>query len=212
MFQRTTSWILVALVFAVVVGIPASATFTTDLWWFQHLGFERVFWVSTGAQAAMGLGGGLLAFFAIWVNVRAAMRAAPVPRARLSTDVTDNPLGGMIASIPPDLLAFGLSAVVGLLVGGAVSTWWPSAILAIYGGDFGFTDPVFGLDARVYAFVLPLVLEGRGSLMALIVICTLATTAVYLSRGAVKVQLEEVEGQFVAKGATSEPSSRPGSC
>ena len=208
MIDRTPTWILVALLAIAIFGMPAFSGFITDLWWFQSLGYERVFWMITGTRWGMGILGGGLAFLAVWANVRAALKNTPVGRPRLSTDLTENPLGNALQSVPPERLGFILSAVIALLVGGAVSNWWYSGILAIYGGEYGFTDPIFGLDAKVYTFLLPLILEARSTLLVLLVVCTLAASAVYLSRGAVRVQLEEVEGQFVAKGLAILPEAR----
>lgn len=208
MTDRNPTWLLIALLALLLFGTPAAAGFLTDLWWFETLGFERAFWVITGARWGMGVAGGVLAFLAVWLNVRTAFRNTPIGRPRLSTDLTENPLGTAIQRVGAERLGFGLSAIIGLLVGGAVSGWWYNGILAFYGQDFGYIDPIFGLDARVYTFLLPLLLDVRSTLLVLLVVCTLASSWVYLSRGAVRVQLDDVDGQFVAKGLVVLPEAR----
>ncbi len=208
MRQPTPLWIALALLAAAMLLAPAAARFFTDLWWFRSLGLESVFWITTGAKWGLGLAGGLFGFLAVWTNVRTALRNTPGGPAPLPTDLTHNPVGQALSQVAPERLALGLSAVVALLLGATAAGWWTTALLAWHGGDFGYTDPIFGLDARVYTFVLPLVLDVRSALVALVVVCGLASAAAYLARGAVRVQLVEVEGQFVARGLTVLPEAR----
>lgn len=208
MFERTSTWVILGLFALVVFVAPASATLITDLWWFQSLGHDRVFWLITGATWGLGLAAGAFAWFAVWANVSTALRNTPRRPARLSSDLTDNPLGSVLSSAPPGVLGTLLGLLVALLVGGAAATWRDAAILAWYGGDFGFVDPVFGLDASFYTFVLPLVLDVRATLMALLVICTFASAGVYIARSGIKVELVEVDGEFQANGLTMAPEVR----
>src|SRR5690606_13029141 len=53
------------------------------------------------------------------------------------------------------LFGIGIPAFIGLLAGIVAQSYWPQVQLFLHGGEFGITDPQFGIDLGFYAFELP---------------------------------------------------------
>src|SRR5687768_1530217 len=79
MNARPTLILLTALIVLAVLA-PAAATFVTDVWWYESVGYGSVLWRRVGTQAALAVGGGLLALVVVGGTLLAIERT--VPRAR----------------------------------------------------------------------------------------------------------------------------------
>ena len=200
--------IALAIAAALFLFLQPIIHLVTDWMWFKSQGFEHVFWATTGAQWGIGLAMGLLAGGAVYVNARVALGDDPDAGPRLATDLRDNPLGEALSNVAPSTLAVGVAVLTGLLFGTDSSTWWVDGMEAWHGADFDFIDPIFGMDASFYVFFLPLLLHMRVSLQFLLGLCLLVSAAAYLSRGAVKIRMHEVDGQLVPEGLSIRPEAR----
>jgi len=67
---------LVALPLLLLLASPALASLYTDLRWFRSLGQEPVFTTLLGTQLGLGVAVGVLAFAALFANVRITARAS----------------------------------------------------------------------------------------------------------------------------------------
>ena len=122
-------WVGVAYVLLIVRAVPA---LIVDFWFLDSLGQAGVFGTNFTAQALLfGLG---VALFTLAVSV---------PLRRYATS--------------PGLRSAGihLGLWTGTLAGWRWSTSYQQYLLAVSGGSFGETDPVFGHDVGFYVFRLP---------------------------------------------------------
>ncbi len=99
--------------------------------WFEALGFAERFWTVIGAQ---------------WLAAAAAALASAALAWLLSRGVRAAPRALRIA-VPA--IAAGVGAAAGYAM-------WDEALLALHAVDSGVRDPLLGLDAGFYRFLLPL--------------------------------------------------------
>src|SRR5258705_577547 len=65
---------LVVLVLVVVFFLPALERLVVERWWFQSLGYDRVFFTRLFARLLLFAGVGTTAFVILYANVRIALR------------------------------------------------------------------------------------------------------------------------------------------
>jgi len=207
MQSRIPSFVLAALIVFAFMTIAPAATLVSDWWWFQAVTYEETFVKTLTIKAAAGLGMGLLAFVMVAGSTRYALsvtRTGPVT----NPDFQDNPIGVIISRAPPAVLSGGIGAVAAIVFGLSATGWWQQILLFMNGGAFGYEDPLMGFDASFYVFVLPLLLTLRQALVGLLILTGIATVVVYVTGGAVSVQMVEQEGQLVPSGVNLKPEAR----
>jgi uncharacterized membrane protein (UPF0182 family) len=152
---RRRWWLLVALLVMLVVLFGSRvATFLTDIAWYSSVGFLPVFSTVLLTQIGLALVAGLVMTALIAGNLLLARRLAPnfrIPSAREENveryrDLLDPFATGAIVVV---------ALVIGLLSGLAATGEWPRYLLWANGGDFGRTDPQFGIDLGFFVFRLP---------------------------------------------------------
>ncbi len=205
--QRRTSWLPLALLGLVLFGMGPLVTLITDATWFQAAGYDDVFWRMFTAKAVLGTTVAVLAFAIVggsgrWAAKVTGGRATPRPK------VIDNPVGQVLANTPLGTLTTGAGLLIAAFAGLAATSWWDEALLALQGVRFGYDDPVFGLDASFYVFLLPLVQQVRATLAMLVFVGLLVSIGVYATHGGAKLQLVQVDGQLQAKGVEVLPGAR----
>jgi len=205
--QRRTSWLPLALLGLVLFGMGPLVTLITDATWFQAAGYDDVFWRMFTAKAVLGTTVAVLAFAIVggsgrWAAKVTGGRATPRPK------VIDNPVGQVLANTPLGTLTTGAGLLIAAFAGLAATSWWDEALLALQGVRFGYDDPVFGLDASFYVFLLPLVQQVRATLAMLVFVGLLVSIGVYVTHGGAKLQLVQVDGQLQAKGVEVLPGAR----
>lgn len=182
--QRNAALLLVG-VFFLLLAVPAVAERLTDWLWFREVGFERVFLLKLGAQWALGLLGGVLAFALIYGNARFALRGIE----RSAESVVVLAAGGIamrerflvkvaqVAALPGSLLlSFVLAAGIG--------AQWRTLVQYFYATPFGSVDPIFGKDIAHYVFTLPALQVGMDFTWGIIFISLLVVSVpIYVVRG-----------------------------
>ncbi|MBO0839228.1 MAG: UPF0182 family protein [Sciscionella sp.] len=140
-----------------------------DWLWYGEVGFREVMsteiLTSTVLFFAIGvLVGGLLALCLV-----IAYRTRPV---FVPVTGVDDPLARYRATIVRRLKLFGIGipVVIGVLCGWSATGNWQQVQLFLHGGDFGVTDPQFGIDIGFYAFRLPVILWLKNWLFVAIAI------------------------------------------
>ena len=194
--------LLGALAVALLFGIPWLASFWVDLRFFEELGHPEVLLTPLWAKLGLGLGVGA-AFFAILLG---SLRLASRSRVRKLEPIVMGPdarpvqldLATFAArlSLP---LSLGTSFVAGLV--GAQS--WRELLLFLHAGSFGRLDPVFSRDVGFYVFTLPLLEHLYRFLMVGLVVTLLATAAVYVARGAFRIEEGRVHALRMARAHLS---------
>src|SRR5713101_558712 len=188
--------LVLGLLFAVIVVLPALVQLAAEWPWFGALGYQRVFATRLVSQVLLGglIGGGAFAF--LYANLRIAQRG-----------VVPNPLVLAFSAAAPPLdvtrllrrLALPAALALGLLFGVAAKGSWLSVLQFLHRTPFGTTDPVFGRDLGYYVFTVPVVAGALGIVTTLTTLALVAAVGLYVLRRDVVV---------FGRRVTVEPSAR----
>jgi uncharacterized membrane protein (UPF0182 family) len=177
--SRRGRLIFVVALFALT--IPSIVEFYTDWLWFGETGYQGVFLRKLTTQVTFGAVAGVLAFGALFINIRVALRGFVAHQVVVNT--REGPIA--IAFDPRraravTTLAAGLVAVLlGLFASGHWLTW----LMFWNGQPFGEADPVLGHDISYYVFRLPMLDALSGFLLTVVVLSALAAGAIYVLTG-----------------------------
>ncbi len=171
----------VLLLFAAVMLVPALASFLTDWWWFQNIGYGRMFGIEQVTRGALLGGTGLLAFAVLYGNLRLAQRGLSPHLVLVQSRAADAPRFDVALALRR--LSLPLAVVLALAFALPPVAAWKDVLLFLAGGRFGTADPVFGRDIGFYLFRLPLLDGALAWLFALLLITLLLTVPLYWLRG-----------------------------
>jgi uncharacterized membrane protein (UPF0182 family) len=176
------------LLFAVLVGI----TGYLEKWlWMRQLDYISIFWTLLSVQWAMLCTAFVVAFLYLWVNVRQATKnSGALPRvgqpwssaslsradARTQTNIELSP--GLLKAA-----AVLVSAGVALVFATGFYSEWDTYLRFRYGGSFGVSDPLFGVDVGFYVFHLPFYELLQTSLTLLTVLTLGIVLSIYVFLG-----------------------------
>ena len=145
----------------VVLVIGSGVTRYMQKWlWMGQLHFEGIFWTLLAVQWTMFVVAFVGVFAFVWVNLHHALRTCgalgskPLSRHLLRPDlshVSD-------IELTPHLLRSSIIIFSLWLAWFAATTFfgeWDTYLRFRYGGSFGLTDPLYGLDVGFYVFKLP---------------------------------------------------------
>jgi hypothetical protein len=182
------NWIItigIVALFALLTGARESIAFVVNWQFFNETGFEAVFTKTIIAKVLGGLGFGVFAFLAVYVNLMiAGKRQFPLsgfhplwesmpqlPRIDLSRHMG---IIFLLASLAAFMLAFPIG----------VRTW-QQGLLYLNSTPAGLVDPIFGKDISFYLFQYPFIDSMNSLLRGMLVLVALLTGAVYLLRGGI---------------------------
>jgi uncharacterized membrane protein (UPF0182 family) len=174
--------VAVILLVAVLVGVSGYL----EKWlWMRQLDYTGIFWTLLSVQCVMFCSAFVVAFLFLWFNLRqAAKNSAAFSRdgqawrldlrrnsllSRADTDTQPS------IELSPRLLKAAIvliSAGVALFFALGFFAEWDTYLRFRYGGSFGVSDPLFGVDVGFYVFHLPFYVLLQSSL-ALLTILTL---------------------------------------
>lgn len=146
-------WILIGVAVAIALCANRIATFFTEVWWFEDVGYSSVFWTMLKARWLVALAGGLLFFLIALANIMAVIWK----RRRLDV------VGGLVMPVPiqsSDRLWLWLllaALVIGVLGGLSGYSQWHVVLAHLNAIPFGIDDPFFGKDVGFYIFNLPFI-------------------------------------------------------
>ena len=179
---RTAFRVLFGLVFLVLIVFPAMMRFAADLFWFQEIGFQRVFATELLTKFVLFVVVTLATYVLLTVNLRIARRGEALDSI-LPGQVPEN-LMELLQKLPR--LTTPVAIVVSLLAGISATAAWMTALQFLNGAPFGATDPVFNRDIGFYTFVMPAWSMVLGLLSTLTVLSALLAGFVYLVRGEIR--------------------------
>ncbi|MGB6051664.1 MAG: UPF0182 family protein [Rhodococcus sp. (in: high G+C Gram-positive bacteria)] len=153
--RRGRILLVLALIFAalLLVGPRLIDTYTNWLW-FGEVDFRQVYTTTVLTRVALFLLVGSIVGGIVFLALLLAYRNRPVfvpvagpndPIARYRTTVMSR----------LRLFGIGIPVALGVLSGLIAQANWVTVQLFLNGGDFGITDPQFGLDIGFYSFDLP---------------------------------------------------------
>ena len=174
--------VLLVVVVLVLIVFPAMMRLSADLFWFQEIGFQRVFMTELLTKALLFIIVSTVAYALLAINLRFARRGG-TPVNVFSGQVPES-LTELIEKLPR--LTTPAAAVFALLAGISASAAWMTVLQFLNGAPFGVADPVFNRDIGFYTFVMPALGMVLGLLSTLTVLAALLSGFVYLVRGEIR--------------------------
>jgi hypothetical protein len=177
-----------ALLAAALVSIAG----IVEKWlWMRQLGFVDIFWTLLAVRWAMFCSAFVLAFLYLWLNFRQATRNSA------SSGMVGAPGGPAFLSGAGDLGQFGVDISLRLfklaiVLASVLIAWifavglrgqWDTYLRFRYGGQFGVSDPLFGVDVGFYVFHLPFYELLQTTLVLLTIAALAGAVFIYLLFG-----------------------------
>jgi hypothetical protein len=167
-----------------VVILAGIAGYLEKWLWMRQLDYTGIFWTLLSVRWAMFCSAFVAVFLYLWINLRQAAKNSGAFRgdgqARKFTFSSPSGAGPETSiELPLGLLNLAvilISGGVALFLASGFNSEWDTYLRFRYGGSFGISDPLFGVDVGFYVFHLPFYLLLQSSLTAL----TLLTLAIVL--------------------------------
>ena len=192
--RHLVSLVIVAAILLIVVLVAIAGDIEKWLWMGQ-LDYAGIFWTLLSVRWAMFCSAFVFAFLYLWVNLRQVARnsgdfggdsSAGRPAFFAGTDA----VGQIGIDVSPRLLklaAATVSAVVALFFAIGFHAQWDTYLRFRYGGSFGVSDPLFGVDVGFYLFHLPFYELLQSTLMLLTVLALAGAVMAYMFFGLLRV-------------------------
>ena len=177
---RTLKLIIAAAVLLVALLALISGLIQKGLW-MRQLGYSGVFWTLLSLRWELFCVAFVVALLYLWINLRLAARNTATFRAGhlTSESAVAATLGIQISPTVLKLATAAVAGVAALVLALIFYAQWDTYLRFRYGGSFGLSDPLFGVDVAFYLFRLPFYELLQGSLTALTLITLLAVLAFY---------------------------------
>ena len=181
--------IIVAAVLIIIV-LAGIAGYVEKWLWMGQLDYAGIFWTLLSVQCGMFCVAFAFAFLFLWTNLHQAARNSVVFhdgrawraafRSRADVDAqTDVDFSFSLLK----LAFFLVSAGVALFFAARYFAEWDTYLRFRYGGSFGLSDPLFGVDVGFYVFHLPFYELMQNSLTLLTVLTLAAVILTYVFFG-----------------------------
>ena len=181
------------LLIVILVGI---AGYLEKWLWMRQLDYTGIFWTLLSVQWVMFCSAFVFAFLYLWINLRQATKNGDVFRGEGQAWRLDLPRRSFLSSadadtqpsieLSPRLLKAAvvlISAGVALFFATGFYAEWDTYLRFRYGGSFGMSDPLFGVDVGFYVFHLPFYVLLQSSLTLLTVLTLGIVLATYVFLG-----------------------------
>src|SRR6185436_8707161 len=153
--RRSRILIAIALVVVVLLLVGPRLIDTYVNWlWFGELGYRSVFTTVLVTRLVVFLVVALFIGLVVFAGLALAYRTRPV---FVPTTGPNDPVARYRTTVMARVrfFAIGVPAFIGILAGAVAQSYWVNVQLFLHGGEFGITDPQFGMDLGFYAFDLP---------------------------------------------------------
>ena len=188
--SRRKSFLLMFLLpaaFILLVALGMVAGYLEKWLWMGELKYTGIFWTLFSIRWIMFITAFICFFLYLWINLRVAARILTAPRAAGSTQRGMTLLRANMSSqfnidFSPRLLNWSIvlgGALVAWLGADAFSSQWDTWLRFRYGGSFGVSDPLFGVDVGFYVFSLPFYQLLQTSVMLLTAVAIGMVSCVY---------------------------------
>jgi len=196
---RVVAIIAAVVAFILITFLRQIAEFWTDYLWFDSVGFSKVWSKTLAIKVQLGIMFTVTFFVVMWLNLLIADRVSPKFRP-LGPDEELLNRYHQIVDRRAGSLRFIVAVVFAIITGAQMSSQWNEWVLFSHGGDFGTTDPQFGVDIGFYVFRLPFLVALVDWLFAALVIVLLVTAVAHYLNGGIRFQapFERVTSQVKA--------------
>jgi uncharacterized membrane protein (UPF0182 family) len=176
--------IILAALLLIALLVVTSGLIQKELW-MRQLGYTGVFWTLLSLRLELFCAAFVVAFLYLWINLRFAGRnGVTFHPDSWTSDSAFLENSGIEISTANLKLAIGALAVVAALIFAVVYyAQWDTFLRFRYGGSFGLSDPLYGVDVGFYLFSLPFYELLQRSLTALTLIALLAVPVFYVRFG-----------------------------
>jgi uncharacterized protein len=174
---------VIAVVVLLIIVLGIITGYVEKLLWMRQLDYADIFWTLLSVQWAMFCSAFVFAFLYLSINLRQAVRNSAAFR-------DDGPVAQTGIDFSPRLLKLAVvltSAAVALFFSVGVYAQWDTYLRFRYGGSFGVSDPLFGVDVGFYLFHLPFYEMLQSSLMLLTVLALVTVLLTYVFFGILRV-------------------------
>ena len=172
---------IIAAVF-VLIALAAFIPGWIQKWlWMRQLGYTGVFWTIWSVRWELFAAAFVVALLYLGINLRLAQRngAAFNGGTLRSPTTVAAELGIQISPRALKLATVGIAAIVALGFAATFYAQWDTYLRFRYGGLFGSSDPLFGVDTGFYLFRLPFYELLQGALTSLAFTTLLAVGGFY---------------------------------
>ena len=144
---------LIGLLIAIVLLKLVFVDFVVDFWWFQSQGMALYFLMRLAYRYVVFIFFVLVFFGIFYLNFWAASRVVGV--ADKSSDKNER---NLVKTLHNGLrrMYLPLSLLMALPIAAPIYAHWEEALLFLFGGASGSTDPLLGKDISFYLFSLPI--------------------------------------------------------
>ncbi|RZN34578.1 MAG: UPF0182 family protein [Methanosarcinales archaeon] len=154
--------IAIFIVLAFILSISEIVRLVTDYWWFDALGFSRIFMISLTAKLLLFAASALFFLIFLLGNLWISSKANPSK------------------SEIPSKLKIVIALILSFFVGLASSQKWFVVLQYLNQETFNLQDPIFREDVAFYVFSLPFIHAVRSFLMACLVLTILLVLLDYM--------------------------------
>ncbi len=179
---RTAFRVLLVVVFLILIVFPATMRLAADLFWFNEIGYQRIFTTELLTKAILFVVVALVAYALLAVNLRVARRGGST--VNVFSGQLPESLIELVERLPR--LTTPAAMVFAVLAGISASAAWMTVLQFLNGAPFGAVDPVFNRDIGYYTFVVPALAMVLGLLTTLTVLAALLSGFVYVVRGEIR--------------------------
>jgi uncharacterized protein len=170
--------IILALLIVGLVLMAMLSSFVTDLWWFNNLGFAKVFWTSYQTQYFFWFLGFLVSMIVLNANAAIALHGS---NGRKDKDAEPSGMSPGIELVRRNmrLIARAGTVLISIFMAGFLSASWNQFLLFLNSEKFNLADPVFGHDVGFYVFTLPFLDTVRTWLLGLFFLSLVVTVLLF---------------------------------
>ena len=180
-----TAVVLAVLLIGALVVIPQ----VLQKWlWMRQLNYADIFWTLLSVKWGMACVAFIGAFLFLWINIRqaarnsfalaehdAAKKAGPPEKTHV-IEVRGITISRRAVARTMALTAAAVAAIFAI----GFCTQWDTFLRFRYGGSFGLSDPIFGVDLGFYLFTLPFYQLLQSSLVFLTVLAIVGVVSQYV--------------------------------
>ena len=186
--MRFRQKVIVTLILVGIISLTIMATLVhllTELWWFEAVGFQNVFWTRITWQVTIWVITFIIYGSFLWFNYWLALRLTSDRDFSFLQGSELEPrtktISNLIALLLIFIIAFGAANIS---VG-----FWETSLKFLHATDFNSTDPIYGKDIGFYLFQFPFYRALQHWLFNLFLIGLIFTITVYLLKGIFKFDL-----------------------
>lgn len=187
---RIAILVLLALVVVFFAVIAPFARLYTDALWYNHVGFQNLFWKMIWAKILMVVVFGAAFFVLLFGNILLARRIPPDQHV----DLEGSPLESIVSRLRDTwskLVRIGLvlfAVIASLISGLGWAGKWETVLKFLNHTAYGQTDPVFHKDIGYYLFSYPFQRDLVDWLLSSLFFIFVVVVVVYIFSGGIRLK------------------------